>query len=257
LDASLVINDNDSFLSSVLIVLLSASLANSTWEKYCSGWRAWLDFELTQDAGIKWPIDIQTFRKFAVWCIGNRHISSKTAGSYLYSVAIAHSLKGLNCVNYNDDKILKLILSGAKNMYNANPIANNRRVANMYTLKLLSHQLASSNWCDISKQVVWACCTMAFFASVRLGEVLSNFANKFDPSSTLLWRHVKFLNAEEILIYIPSTKTSKNTGEFVDIFSVQNSCCPVKALYTLMQLQIKLGFFDLDRPVFAFSADFS
>jgi hypothetical protein len=158
-DAALAINDSDQFLTNVLCELLSASLAKSSWDKYCSGWCAWLDFELTQDNCVKWPVNIQTFRKFAAWCIAHRNISHRTAMSYLYSVSIAHSLKGMSCVNYHDDKILKLMMSGAKHAYgNHSVICSNRRVANTYTLKLISHELATSNWCDISKQTVWACC---------------------------------------------------------------------------------------------------
>jgi hypothetical protein len=253
--AALAINDSDQFLTNVLCELLSASLAKSSWDKYCSGWRAWLDFELTQDNCVKWPVDIQTFRKFAAWCIAHRNISHRTTMSYLYSVSIAHSLKGMSCVNYHDDKILKLMMSGAKNTYsNHSVICNNRRVANTYTLKLISHELATSNWCDISKQTVWACCTMAFFASVRLGEILSDFLEKFDPTATLLWKNVKFVNDDEILLFIPCTKTKRYSGEFVDVFAINNMCCPVKALYKLMQIQIELGFFNLDKPVFAFSS---
>jgi hypothetical protein len=151
-NAALYIDDTDMFLTNVLLKLLSASLAKSTWDKYCSGWRAWLDFELTQDKCITWPVNIQTFRKFAVWCIGKKCVNKRTVSSYMYSVSMAHSLKGLDCINYNDDKIIKLILNGAKNIYESyGSISANRRVANTYTLKLISHELASSNWCDISK----------------------------------------------------------------------------------------------------------
>jgi hypothetical protein len=174
----------------------------------------------------------------------------------MYSVSMAHSLKGLDCINYNDDKIIKLILNGAKNIYESyGSISANRRVANTYTLKLISHELASSNWCDISKQVVWACCTTAFFASIRLGEVLSDFTDKFNQTATLLWKNVKFLGNDEILLYIPCIK-KKFCGDFVDVFAVDNLYCPVRALYALMQQQIKLGFFDLNKPVFAFSSSY-
>jgi hypothetical protein len=148
-------------------------------------------------------------------------------------------------------------MSGAKNSCGTpNSISSNRRVANMHTLKLISHALAASDWCEISKQTVWATCTTAFFASVRLGEILSDFVSSFDPTATLLWKHVKFLNENEILLYIPCTKTKKYAGEFIDLFAINNLACPVKALYALMKMQIKLGFFDLNAPVFAFSKNY-
>jgi integrase len=151
--------------------------------------------------------------------------------------------------------MLKLLLNGAKNLdISKNNILCNRRVANIHTLKLLSHALASSDWQCISKQVVWSCCTLAFFASLRVGEILSCNVSTFDPTSTLLWKHIKFLNDDNILLYIPCSKTKKYAGEFVDIFPVKNSfCCAVKALKKLQQLQIELRIFDFDQPVFSFA----
>jgi hypothetical protein len=253
-EASLAIDDNDKFLTNVLTELLSASLAKSTWDKYCSGWRAWLDFELSQENCIAWPVSIENFRKFAVWCIGNRCISHRTTISYLYSVAIAHSLKNLPCVDYNSDKTLKLLLNGAKNLGEPRTnVSQGRRVANISTLKLISHALASCDWHKISRQVIWSCCTLAFFASLRIGEILSSNCASFDPTSTLLWKHVKFLCNDSVLLYIPCTKTKKYTGEFVDVFPLEgNFCCPVSALKLLLQIHLELNIFDFEQPVFSF-----
>jgi hypothetical protein len=210
INAGKFINDNNKFLTNVLCELLSASLAKSTWDKYCSGWRAWLDFEMWQNFCIQWPLDMCTVRKFVIWCLAHRNISYATAKSYLYSVSIAHSLKGFDCVDYHNDKTLKLILSGAKNAQVHNVSTSQyRRIANFSTLKLISHALASTNWCELSKQVVWTCCTTAFFTSVRMGEILSDYTSCVDSTSTLLWKHVKFLSDDEILIFLPCTKTKK------------------------------------------------
>jgi hypothetical protein len=151
--------------------------------------------------------------------------------------------------------MLKLLLNGAKNLdISQKNIVDNRRVANISTLKLLSHALASSNWYCISQQVVWSCCTLAFFASLRVGEILSANTNSFDPTSTLLWKHVKFLADDNILLYIPCSKTKKYAGEFIDLFTLNNNlCCAVKALKKLQQLHIEFKIFDFNQPVFSFA----
>jgi hypothetical protein len=172
----------------------------------------------------------------------------------MYSVAIAHTLKGLPCIDYLNDKMLKLLLNGAKNLdISRRNISNARRVANISTLKLLSHALATSDWHCVSKQVIWSCCTVAFFASLRIGEILSVNTTSFDPTSTLLWRHVKFLADDNVLLYIPCSKTKKYSGEFIDLFKLNNSfCCAVSALKKLQELHIDLKIFDFNQPVFSF-----
>jgi hypothetical protein len=241
-------------LQSSLRELLSMAYAGSTWNKYCSGWRAWLDYQEHYGLKIDLPVNIVQFRKFAIWCTTVRKISADTTRQYMYSIHIAHSLKGLTCVDYSKDDILKMLLSGARNTYNAeHSHCNTRRVMTFATLLLLGHRIACCDWLESAKQVVWTACTLAFFTSARLGEILSIHATKFDKSSTLLWKHIKFMSGNEILLFLPSTKTSKTCGEFVDVFPIKNHCCPVMALKRLMRLQIDSNTFNLENPVFAFN----
>jgi hypothetical protein len=57
----------------------------------------------------------------------------------------------------------------------------------------------------------------------------------------------------EMIIYLPCTKTSKARGEFIDVYPLDNAFCPVKAMKRLMAVQIENKCFDLDLPVFAFN----
>jgi hypothetical protein len=86
-----------------------------------------------------------------------------------------------------------------------------------------------------------------------MGEILCDYTDCVDVTSSLLWKHVKFLSDSEILVFLPCTKTKKYNGDFVDIFALKNNtCCPVSALKMLMQLHIDIGIFSLDQPVFSF-----
>jgi hypothetical protein len=88
-----------------------------------------------------------------------------------------------------------------------------------------------------------------------MGEILSANVSNFDCNSTLLWKHLKFFNNDEILLYIPSTKSSKCKGEFLEVFPFPDtSCCPEKTLKKLMSLHLRQGIFDLEKPVFTFSS---
>jgi hypothetical protein len=86
-----------------------------------------------------------------------------------------------------------------------------------------------------------------------MGEILSDYTSCVDSTSTLLWKHVKFLSDDDILIFLPCTKTKKYNGEFVDVFATKDKfCCPVSSLKSLMQKHIDLNIFSLDQPVFFF-----
>jgi hypothetical protein len=231
------------------------SLADSTWKKYNTGFHALLDFEKFDTENIEWPLTIETWRRFTVWCITVRKIASSTVKSYFTSIILGHSLQNLPCQNPFDDRIICMSLNGAKisaDLYN--PKKSVRRVMTFSTLLILSHRIANSDWDTLSKQVCWTACTLAFYASLRLGEVLSPYCDKFDVHTTLIWKNVKFLNYNEILLFLPYTKTSKCAGDFVDVFPTDDVTCPSRALRKLMSVQIERNVFDLQKPVFMFAS---
>jgi hypothetical protein len=131
------------------------------------------------------------------------------------------------------------MLTGAENREPYAP--KTRRAMTMDILLILGHKIAISNWSKLSKQVVWAICTVGFFSSVRMGEILAGQVDKFDKFSTLTWENVIFLDKDEVLLYIPSTKPGTR-GDFIDLFPMPgNHCCPVAALKKLKTMQIVGG----------------
>jgi hypothetical protein len=230
------------------------SLASSTWSKNNTGLKNLTLFEQYMEYKCIWPLNIQTIRSFAVWCVSVRKVSSNTVKSYLYSLSLAHEFQGMKCVDYLNDKLLKLILTGADNVKDlCNPKDSTRRAMTYSTLLILGHKLAKSDYSSFDRQVIWSACTTAFFTSVRLGEILSCKVLSFDSASTLLWRNVKFMNNGEILLFVPSTKTSKYKGEFLDMFPLSKEIgCPVRALETLLKLNLEKSKFDYNSPVFTF-----
>jgi len=59
-------------------------------------------------------------------------------------------------------------------------------------LKILGHALAKKDWTENSKQVVWGAATLAFFGSLRCGEILPQNESSCSPPDTLLWGDLKF-----------------------------------------------------------------
>jgi hypothetical protein len=126
---------------------------------------------------------------------------------------------------------------------------------NLSTLLLIGHRIASSDWHKFSKQIVWTACTVAFFTSVRMGEILVSHEKLFEAKSTLLWQDVNFLDSKDILLKLPFTKTTKFQGCFIDVFPFPAyPCCPVAALARLKEMAIAEGTYSSDLPVFTFAS---
>jgi hypothetical protein len=234
--------------------LIKLSMASGTWAKYNSGWRSFKNYVECTNSTLSWPIPIHVIRSYVVWCISDQKISSATVKSYLSSIAMAHALKGLQYTSFMKDKVVELLLTGAENYSNLQkPKQTIRRAMSLSTLLIIGHKLAKSDWSVYNRQVIWAACTTAFFTSVRMGEILSDKVFSFDENATLLWKDVKEMSNNEILLFIPSTKTSKCKGEFLDIFPLNSKhLCPVSALKQLMKQALTKGCFDMNKPVFSF-----
>jgi hypothetical protein len=130
-----------------------------------------------------------------------------------------------------------------------------RKAMNLPALLVLGHKIGCNNWNPISKQIVWTACTVAFFTSVRMGEIVPQFSYTYDKKCTLLWKHVIDINNDEMLLKIPYTKTKGLLGENIDLFSFNDyDCCPVKALRSLRSLLKQEGKFCTDSPVFTFGS---
>jgi hypothetical protein len=100
-------------------------------------------------------------------------------------------------------------------------------------IKLLGHEIASSNWDPASKLVFWAACCTAFFRSFRLCEILPK-SEKTEPE-ILTWDRVRFTQENSIVLNIKFPKIIRDhAGDFVDIFKIKNcSMCPYSALKNL------------------------
>jgi hypothetical protein len=118
-------------------------------------------------------------------------------------------------------------------------------------LKILLHEICLSNWETSKKKVLWTACTLAFFGSFRLGEILCQERNKFSKD-TLVWSDITFNEDESVSVHIRHPKSKRAGGEKVEVFSFTGqNCCLVAALKRLHGNRPDL---DNSLPVFAFSA---
>ena len=115
--------------------LINASVANSTWRKYTSAWRAFQAFEVDNEYTAEWPLDQPTVRAFATWCLTHRGLQPSTTQSYLSALRFAHHLQNLSLDGLNEDPVLDMIFAGARNIELANVSRpNTRRVVTFQLL---------------------------------------------------------------------------------------------------------------------------
>jgi len=197
---------------------------------------------------------VEKIRSFVAWCLASEKLKPETVRSYLRSIHLANVFKGFNDYSNTKDDIIEMLLTGAANLslYSQKATSLNRRSVNIHILLVFGHRLATSDWSPYSKAVVWTAALLAFFTCARMGEILP-LNNNYDPFATLCWKQIKFLENNEIVIFLPSTKTNSSSGEFVDVFPFElKECCPVAAIKNLRALAIENGFTE-DKPVFNFA----
>ena len=125
---------------------------------------------------------------------------------------------------------------------------------NIHMLQILGHRISQLDWSKHSKQVYWTACTVSFYTSCRMGELLCEQEWENSNKTVLTWKNVKFVNDKECMVYIPYVKTKGFEGKILDIFPIENnSTCPAKALAKLCSLS-EVGKKDLDSPVFTFKS---
>jgi len=177
----LPVNMNNDTIPSYLCAFLSAALAKSTWKKYNSAWKKFIKFCMYSGSECKLPPSIENVRAFVIWCLAVEKLKPDTVKSYLTGLSMANILSSNVNQNFMSDKIIAMCLTGAENFSPYMPQKfSNRRSVSLDGLKVLGHRIASSNWEEDSKIVIWAACTMAFFTCSRMGELLADSASYTD-----------------------------------------------------------------------------
>ena len=233
--------------------LMLGSSSPYTWGKHCSALSLYNRFCNEFNIDNIFPIDIKHMRAFTTWALSSHGLQPSTVRSYLSSLKIVHELKDTVCVNFANDKCVKMLLKGANGTNITKKPA--RLAMNYHILKILSHRIANTNWCTMSKQVIWTAFTVCFFTSTRMGELVCKHENNLKQENTLTWNNVNFLSDQGVLLFIPHTKTTGYRGAFIDIFPIENSpYCPAAALRKLFKKCCKENTFVKSQPVFSFKS---
>jgi hypothetical protein len=194
-------------------------------------------------------INATFIRSFVSWALNDRKLSPQTVTVYLLDLKLAQSLRGFSIAQF-DDIFVKRMLKGAENLSLYTKICKNIRLIMTFPLlKLMGHELATSDWpVDSKTRVFWTACCVAFFRSLHLGEILIGHTSDMG-SEVLRWSDIQiFPDHATIHIHFPKILRS-HKGDFVDIFPFKD-CCPLESLTTLKKM--KADFVKKNLPVFTF-----
>lgn len=233
--------------------LILKSKTKHTWEKHSTAWKLYHNF-CEDNRVLAWPATKEIVRAFVAWALSYKRLKTSTVKSYVSSVSVANSLAGYTEAPLLRDDIIKMLIKGGENSSLLGTThARIKLPLDPFTLKLLGHRISSAEWSIFSKQIVWTAFVTCFFSSCRMGELLAEKENSFDPKTTLKWEHVNFDFEDGALVFIPYTKTKGVVGEYLDLFSYENSCyCPVTNLLRLKNMLEKENALCDSNPVFMF-----
>ena len=174
----------------------------------------------------------------------------------------AQKAKGFEELNTNS-ALIDEVLEGHKKLKNPQPLdpsqsrkrQKGRLPCTLNTLRWLKTKIKLSNLSPSEKVLMWGACSIGFFGSLRLGELLSKLETEFDPNTSLLKKDFVIVKGDKIddrralHLRIRSSKTNK-TGkpETVIVYETNDACCPVKAAEKILHLNRNLS---QDKPIFS------
>jgi len=232
--------------------LQGTAVAAGTWDKYKSAFNKYVTYCKCNSVELKWPLVDKCINGFVLWCLGTENLAPETVKAYIFALSHLQQTLGLGRIPFSQNSIAKLLLKGAKNWKVTHEPQKKRNTITLPRLRKIFKVIQNSSWAPFNKTAIWSVCLTAFYGSFRIGELLAKKQSKFDKTTTLLTKNVKYEEENNVWsIFIKSPKTGNKQGENVYLFPVgKKDFCPVEALKKYVNLQTKIGLYREDLPLF-------
>ena len=213
--------DAPEHLQRVASQMFNASIAEGSSKAYSTAASHVTRLEAELGRQFLWPLSAQDSNLILVHLL-SKGLKPNTVRSYLAGVRRLTLSHGVSNPPPQSD-LSKSILKGYENM-TRNPIqavadATHRPVSIPF-LRLLAHALNKywrGNLND--KQCFWSICLLAFWGSMRIGEVLCKQVATFSPVSDLLGTDVIHMSSSSLALWIRDPKIPKTYGDVVEIWA--------------------------------------
>jgi hypothetical protein len=225
--------------------LTSASLASNTWHKYHAAFNKLSSYLFETNQSLNWPLSNKTINGFVLWCKSRQNISPNSVQAYIFGLSKIQQFLGFSKISFKHS-IAENLLKGW-----SHSLTKNKKSKGKMTVNTLSKikKLAKKSFSNFDYHTIWAACCIAFFASCRMGEIVSNVKASFDSTSTLLWDDLQ-VHKNKLKIRLKNSKTSSEP-DFIYLFSLPHKkFCPVSAAKKLKSLHCQKDFYHKTLPVF-------
>ena len=119
-------------------------------------------------------------------------------------------------------------------------------------LQLLGHGLTLQGFSDFDVQVIWTACTLGFWGSFRMSEILPSGEKPHQTCNALTWNKVFKPNTNQLTISVKFPKSMKRgSSDAVNIYRyMDQTYCPVTQLCTFYNSVCDSEKYDPDDLIF-------
>jgi len=233
----------------------ATAITKKSWAKYESAYNNLLKFSKDTETKIHWPLKKKVINGFSLWCVAKQNLAASTIKSYIYALSHIQKAKNFKGIHFAKSTAKKIVLGGKNaEMTSDHKKTHQKGAVTFKKLKKLRKHLRNKGkkW-ENNFTELWACCTLAFFGSFRLGELVAEKSEYFDKTTTLLWGDIsKTKECWKIHIKKPKSNLKFETV-YLFPFPVKE-LCPIRYLKKLKKKQKKEKTWAWDKPVFRLSS---
>ena len=190
---------------------------------------------------MSYPLSELCVLTFVTWCL---HVGLKASSinTYLSGLKTGHRMRGLGAPNLRSEWV-SLVLTGGGNKDMIESNKKMRLPCTLNTLRLLKGELKLSNLRPVTKLLIFAACTTAYYGACRMGELLCKNKSSYDPRFTLIREDISIdttnifrKNTKYMRFKVKHSKTNKSgVAEILDIYETGSDTCPLKAIENLLR----------------------
>ena len=226
--------------------LFNASIARTTAKQHTTLANHVSHLEQALGREISFPLCPTDYNLLLTFLM-SKGLNSNTIKSYMSGTKRMAMARGVQSPAPQPE-LAKTILKGYENLQR-NPVkavlSANHRPVSIHFLRLLGHA-CNKFWegDDFDKLSFWVVCLLAFWGSLRIGELLGQSVSSFSPTSDLLGSDVLHMSETSFALWIRDPKVSKQYGDVVEIWSIPElpDINPFSAFATFWNLRQKKEF---------------
>ena len=226
-------------LDEALYTYYSAALATSTHSTYRTAEKRYVNF--CKDFALNPFPTTEHILCYYVTCLAQQNLSHATIKTYLSGVRQAQITMGFHEPHTESMPRLQRVIKGIRALQGKAGRTPRQRLpitpAILWQLKKV-WEGEGINW---NTGMLWAACTVAFFAFCRSGEITIPSEAGYDPSAHLSYGDISVDNCKHPSIIFMRLKRSKTDqfrqGVSISIGATNDDLCPVAALLSFLAIR--------------------